>query len=56
MITSIVPMHEHGCILTVSLDGFHRVWNIDKACLGEMPLPNIVGKYIMYMDSTLLKY
>lgn len=40
-IPCIVPMNAHGCILTVSLDGFHRVWNLDKQCLGELVLPNL---------------
>ena len=40
-VTSLVELQEHGCFLTVSLDGFHRVWNIDTDCLGEMPLPNL---------------
>jgi hypothetical protein len=26
----LVPMHAHGCLLTMSLDGYHRVWNLDK--------------------------
>lgn len=37
----LVPLREHGCVITVSLDGFHRVWNLDGVLLGEMPLPNI---------------
>ncbi len=40
----LTPMHEHGCFLTCSFDGFFRVWNIDKDCLGELPLPNITEK------------
>jgi WD40 repeat protein len=43
-INLLVPLHDHGCIVTVSLDGFHRVWNIDKDCLGEFPLPNLLEK------------
>ena len=42
--TVLVPMHEHGCFVTASHDGFHRVWNLDKACLGEMPLPNLTDR------------
>jgi WD40 repeat protein len=37
----LVPMHVHGCLLTLSLDGYHRVWNLDKQCLGELVLPNL---------------
>lgn len=44
IITSIVPMHEHGCLVTISLDGYHRIWNMDRECLGEMPLPNLTEK------------
>jgi WD40 repeat protein len=40
----LVPMHEHGCFVTASHDGYHRVWNLDKACLGELALPNITEK------------
>lgn len=40
----LVPMHEHGCFLTASHDGYHRVWNLDKICLGEMPLPNLTER------------
>jgi len=40
----LVPMHEHGCFMTASHDGYHRVWNLDKTCLGEMPLPNLTEK------------
>jgi hypothetical protein len=43
-IISLVPLHEHGCVLTVSLDGFHRIWNMHEQCLGELPLPNITEK------------
>ena len=39
-----VPMHEHSCLVTISHDGFHRVWNLDKVCLGEMQLPNLTDK------------
>lgn len=41
LIPCVVPMHAHGCILTVSLDGYHRVWNLDQQCLGELVLPNL---------------
>ena len=41
-ITNIVSLDEHGCLLTLSLDGYHRLWNIDKVCIGEMPLPNLL--------------
>lgn len=44
VISSIVPLDEHGCIVTVSLDGYHRVWNMDGDCLGEMSLPNLTDK------------
>jgi len=37
----VVPMHAHGCLLTASHDGYHRVWNLDKQCLGELVLPNL---------------
>ena len=41
-ITNIVSLDEHGCLLTLSLDVYHRLWNIDKVCIGEMPLPNLL--------------
>lgn len=41
VISTFVSMADHGCIITVSLDGYHRIWNMDSVCLGEMPLPNI---------------
>ena len=40
----LVPMSEHGCFITASHDGFHRVWNLDNVCLGEMQLPNLTDK------------
>ena len=40
----LVPMHAHGCLLTMSLDGYHRVWNLDKQCLGELILPNLTDQ------------
>lgn len=36
-----VPLHSHGCLVTVSHDGYHRMWNLDAECLGELALPNI---------------
>ena len=41
IIQSVVPLHEHGCFVTTSLDGFSRIWNLDSDCLGELPLPNV---------------
>jgi hypothetical protein len=41
-VTNIVSLGEHGCVMTLSMDGFHRVWSIDMECLGEMPLPNLL--------------
>lgn len=41
MIPAAVPLHAHGCFVTVSHDGFHRVWNLDNELLGEMSLPNL---------------
>ena len=38
----VVSLAEHGCVMTLSVDGYHRIWNIDTECLGEMPLPNLV--------------
>lgn len=39
-----VPMHEHGCLVTGSHDGFKRVWNMDCDCMGELPLPNLTDR------------
>jgi Ca2+-binding EF-hand superfamily protein len=44
VIPCIVPLHEHGCVITNSLDGYHRIWNLDGECLGELPLPNLTEK------------
>lgn len=43
-VIDMVALHDHGCYLTVSIDGFHRVWNLDTDCLGEMLLPNTTDK------------
>jgi hypothetical protein len=32
------PLHKHACIITASLDGYKRVWNLDQECLGEISL------------------
>jgi hypothetical protein len=40
-ITAIVALSEHACTITVSLDGYHRIWNADQHCLGELLLPNV---------------
>ncbi|MCL4419262.1 hypothetical protein M1146_04125, partial [Patescibacteria group bacterium] len=41
LIPSVVPLHAHGCFISVSHDGYHRVWNLDMECLGELVLPNV---------------
>jgi WD40 repeat protein len=41
MVPAAIPLHAHGCFVTVSHDGFHRIWNLDADCLGELPLPNM---------------
>ena len=33
-IQSMVALREDACIITNSLDGFHRVWNLHQECLG----------------------
>jgi WD40 repeat protein/Ca2+-binding EF-hand superfamily protein len=43
-ITSAVAMDESACFVTVSHDGFYRLWNIEEDCLGELVLPNITEK------------
>lgn len=40
-ITESLPLHKDGCFVSVSHDGFIRVWNIDKECLGEKMLTNL---------------
>jgi WD40 repeat protein len=50
IVQDIVPLHEHGCFVTISLDGFNRIWNLDSELLGELPLPNVTEK----MKSTRL--
>ena len=43
-ITSMIPLADHGCLVTASHDGYQRVWNIDGECLGELLLPNVPEK------------
>ena len=43
-VNDVAPLDEHGCVITVSIDGFHRIWNLDSECLGEMLLPNVTDK------------
>lgn len=40
-IPSVVSMAAHGCFVTLSLDGYHRVWNLEGELLGELQLPNV---------------
>jgi len=44
VIHNVAPLAEHGCIVSSSQDGYHRVWNLLGSCLGEMPLPNMTDK------------
>jgi hypothetical protein len=44
IISGVVPLHEHGCLITVSLDGYQRLWNLEADCLGELPLPNLTER------------
>jgi len=43
-IPEIICLPAHGCYVTVSHDGYHRVWNLDMQCLGELPLPNLTDQ------------
>lgn len=43
-ITSAVAMDVSACFVTVSHDGYFRLWNIEEDCLGELVLPNITEK------------
>ena len=42
-ISAIVPLHDHSSFVTVSLDGYHKIWSASEhdKCLGELPLPNL---------------
>lgn len=40
-IPQAVALPTNNCFVSVSHDGFHRVWNLDGEILGELPLPNI---------------
>lgn len=40
-IPKVVALPTNSCLVTVSHDGFHRVWNLDMEILGELALPNI---------------
>ena len=41
--------------MTGSHDGFHRVWNLNETCLGEMQLPNLTEKMKNPKDPILEK-
>jgi hypothetical protein len=43
-ITSVYPLHLHGCFVTLSLDGYQRLWNLEGGFLGELALPNITDE------------
>lgn len=43
-ITESLPLHKDGCFVSVAHDGFVRVWNIDKECLGEKMLTNLTDE------------
>lgn len=40
-IPKVVALPTNSCLVTVSHDGFHRLWNVDMEILGELQLPNI---------------
>ncbi|CAE7475174.1 unnamed protein product, partial [Symbiodinium microadriaticum] len=40
----LAPLHDNACIVTLSPDGFHRLWNVDASCMGELQLPNVPDK------------
>lgn len=40
-ISALLPFNGLGCFMTVSHDGYKRVWNCEGDCLGQMPLPNL---------------
>lgn len=41
LIPAVAALPTNNCFVTVSHDGFHRVWNLDGELLGELQLPNI---------------
>lgn len=40
-ITAATTLSSTGCIVTVSNDGYQRLWNLESTCLGECLLPNV---------------
>lgn len=40
-ITCSASMLASGCFITVSNDGFQRLWNLEGTCIGECLLPNV---------------
>lgn len=44
LVTCLISLNDSGCILTASMDGYQRIWNMDADCLGELPLPNLSEK------------
>ena len=44
-ILSLIPAVEHNCFVSMSLDGYIRLWNLQEECVGEVPLPNIADHH-----------
>ena len=40
-ITAATELSTTGCIVTISNDGYQRLWNLESTCLGECLLPNV---------------
>ena len=40
----IVSKYYYYIFLYTVRIGYHRIWNIDKDCLGEMALPNLLER------------
>lgn len=58
-IVTSIGFEDSGCFITVSSDGFQRIWNLEATCLGELLLPNVpqelkMNKLTVYKSSKWL--
>jgi hypothetical protein len=55
-IVNLVKLGDSGCFATISLDGFHRVWNLQKDCLGLLALPNLTDEMKQQAEETNVEW
>lgn len=54
-IINIQLLGDSGCFATISLDGFHRVWNLQRDCLGVLALPNLTDEMKQQTEESNLR-